>query len=365
MPIAIVAERARFLVYACQRMLPRIPRIYASLALVSLALAGCGQGALGVMPGVINDAHNLSLRRALLAYGKVNVCAEVGARSLPIRPRDDLPAIGRFVPLQCASRELPNGDLFLQLGGRGYVWTSMSQRVGFEAGTGVAYDTDFLLDGSTMYVYFRPRATSGTGFVTRSVENSQISFFSAFTRAPNGQKLTDAFGTQIMSSQMARGFTVIRAPDGSIEMGLGVIPPGLHTTLAFPTLDRSKVVLLNDRSELQTGQRDFVPIEVPQGKRVTLFVAVQGAAQVDVLVLPRAPGDAWLGTYATQAVTTPPPSPPILDEPVAAGPVWTRTLAVPAGQHYLVLDNTATAGRSAPSATPGERAVVSYAVQLD
>lgn len=346
-------------------MLSCMSRISAAIALASIMLAGCGQSALGVMPGVINDPHNLSLRRALLAYGKMAVCAEVGARSLPIRPRDDLPAIGRFVPLQCSSRELPNGELYLQLGGRGYVWTSMSQRVGFEAGTGVSYDTDFLLDGSTMYVYFRPRATSGTGFVTKVVENSQISFLSAFARASNGQKVTDAFGSQIMSSQMSRGFTVIRAADGSIEMGLGVIPPGLHPVAGIPAVDRSRFVLLNDRSELRMGQRDYVPIDVPKDKRMTLYVAVQGAPAVDVLVVPRAAGDAWLASYATQSATTPPPSQPILDEPVAAGSMWTRTLTVPAGQHYLVLDNTATAGRSAPSAAPGERVIVSYAVQLD
>ena len=134
-------------------MLPLMSRIPAPLtALAVLLLAGCGQGALGVMPGVINDPHNLSLRRSILAYGKMAVCNEVQARSLPIRPRDDLPAIGRFLPLQCAARELPNGELYLQLAGRGYVWTRMSQRVGFEAGTGVSFDTDFLLDGSTMYV---------------------------------------------------------------------------------------------------------------------------------------------------------------------------------------------------------------------
>lgn len=340
----------------------------AALASVTLALAGagCGQGALGVMPGVINDPANYSLRKALLAYGKVAVCNEIGARSLPIRPRDDLPAIGRFLPLECSSREMPNGELYIQLGGRGYVWTSMSQRVGFEAGTGVSFDVDFLLDGSTMYVYFRPRATSGTGFVTKVVENAQASFFGSLMRTTDGKKPTDAFGAQLMAGQIARGFTVIRKADGATEMGLGVIPPGMHPVPGVTALDRDKVVLVNDRSELRAGQRDYVPIDVPQDKRgVTLLVGVQGAPGVDVMLIPRAAGDAWLASYATQAATTPPPAPPLLDEAVAAGALWKRSIAVPPGQHYLVLDNTATAGRSAPAATGDQPLVVSYAVELD
>jgi hypothetical protein len=340
-------------------------RVACLAAPLSFLGASCGPGALGVMPGVINDTHNLSLRRAILAYGKGRICAEVQARSLPIRPRDDQPTIGRFLPLQCFARETPGGDVLLQLGGRGYVWTSMSQRVGFEAGVGVAYDTDFQLDGSTMYVYFRPRAASPPAFVTRVVENAQAAWFGGMATAPNGQKMTDAFGASIMANQLGRGFTVIRKPDGSLETGLGVIPPGAHPMAGIQLLtgDRDKPVLVNDRSELRPNQRDYVPLDAPAGGRLTVLVGVAGPP-VDVLLLPRAAGDAWLGAYATQAVTTPPPAPPLLDEAVGAGPIWRRTVAVPPGAYYLVLDNTGSAGRSAP--VGGDQpVVVSYAVALE
>lgn len=346
------------------RLRAALVRAFVLSAPLTFLGASCGPTALGIMPGVINDPHNLSLRRAILAYGRGRACAEVQGRSLAIRPRDDLPTVGRFLPLSCTSRDQPDGDLYLQLGGRGYVWTTMSQRVGFEAWTGMAYDTDFQLDGSTMYVYFRPRATAGSGFTTMVVENAQAAFFGGMARAPNGQKLTDAFGGQMLQSQIARGFTVIRAANGSLEFGLGLIPPGAHPMTGLALADRDKVVLVNDRSELRSGQRDYVPIEVPEGKQINVHVGVQGAAAIDVLVLPRAPGEAWLTAYATQAVTTPPPAAPLLDEPVSAGVVWKRTLAVPAGQHYLVLDNTTTAGRSAPPAGDPP-VVVSYAVELD
>jgi hypothetical protein len=353
-------------------MLPAMLALRAAL-LRALALAfplsfvgaSCGPAALGVMPGVINDPKNYSLRKAILAYGKTQACAEVRARSLPIRPRDDLPTIGRFVPLQCYAREMPNGELFLQLGGRGYVWTSMSQRVGFEAGVGVSYDTDFQLDGSTMYVYFRPRSATPPGFVTKVVENAQAAWFGSMATAPNGQKMTDAFGASIMSSQLARGFTVIRKADGSVEMGLGVIPPGGHPLGGIAMLDHDKPVIANDRSELRLNQRDYVPVEVPAGSKLLLHVGVTGAPAVDVMLVPRALGDAWLGMYATQAATTPPPAAPILDEPVAAGQSWRRSVAVPPGPYYLVLDNTPTAGRSAPAGYGDQAVLVSYAVQLE
>ncbi|MFT3774857.1 MAG: hypothetical protein QM820_56635 [Minicystis sp.] len=331
---------------------------------LSFVGASCGQGALGIMPGVINDTHNLSLRRAILAEGKGKICAEVQARSLAIRPRDDAPAIGRFMPLQCYARDLPNGEIYLQLGGRGYVWTNVSQRVGFEAGIGVNYDVDFQLDGSTMYLYLRPRAATAPAFATKVVENPQAAFFGGMATTPSGQKMTDAFGASIMSSQLTRGFTVIRKPDGTIEMGLGVIPPGGHPMAGIATLDRDKPVLLNDRSELRPNQRDFIPLEVPPGSKLTLLVGVAGPG-VDVLLLPRAAGEAWLGAYATQAVTTPPPAQPFVDEPVDPGPIWRRTVAVPPGAYYLVLDNTPSAGRRAPAASGDQPAVVSYGAELE
>src|SRR3954466_12697227 len=87
--------------------------------------ASCGQIALGVMPGVLNDVHNLSLRKAILAYGTSRVCAEVQSRSMPLRLRADDLVVGRFIPLTCSAREVAGGDLFLQFGGRGFVWTNL------------------------------------------------------------------------------------------------------------------------------------------------------------------------------------------------------------------------------------------------
>ena len=97
-------------------------------------------------------------------------------------------------------------------------------------------------------------------------------------------------------------------------------------------------------------------------------VARTGSAPaIDVLLMPRALGEAWLSTYVTQAVTTPPPGPPLLDEAVTTGAIWRRSLSVPPGQYYLVLDNTPTAGRTAPagSARDDQAAQVSFGVELE
>jgi hypothetical protein len=353
------------------RKWPHTPARFASLlraltlaAPLSFLGASCAQDTLGLMPGVINDPHNLSLRRAILAYGRDRACPEVTARSLPIRVRDDMPTVGRFLPLACTSRDMPNGELYLQLGGRGYVWTNLSQRVGFEAGAGVSYETDFLLDGSTMYVYFRPRAATPAGFVTKVVENPQAAWYSGVATGPNGQKMTDSFGAQVMNNQLSRGFTVIRKPDGTMEMGPGIVPPGAHPTSGITAFDRGRPVVLNDRSELHLNQRDYVPLEVPAGSKLTLMVGVTGPG-IDVLLVPRAAGDAWLGAYATQAAAGPPPAVPVLDEPVDPGVLWRRTVTVPPGQYYLVLDNTPTAGRRAPPGSGDQPALVAYGAQLD
>ncbi len=337
---------------------------------VSLSFLGasCGQSALGVMPGVLNDTRNLSLRRSILAYGMSRVCDEVRSRSMPLRFADEDPVMGRFFPTQCTARELPDGDLSLQFAGRGYVWTDMSLRLGFEASAALAYDTDFILDGSTMYVYFRARPSAPPAFTTHVVEQQQAALFSVLAGKRGGLNLPDSVGTQIMAAQLARGFTVIRDASGGVDFGLGVVPPGARPAEAYTGLDHSRPILANERVDLHQNQRDFAgPFEVPAGKELGLLISETGAPAVDVLLVPRAVGDAWLATYSSELSTTPPPGPPLLDDVVAAGTPFRRALALPAGSYYLVLDNTPTAGRTSLPTAPRDdhAAVVSYAVDVE
>jgi hypothetical protein len=339
----------------------RARALAAALACGALLQAGCGQGALALMPGVVNDPKNVALRRSILSYGLKRLCVEVQKRTLPLRFRDQDPSIGRFYPVRCAARELPDGQQYVELAGHGYAWTDMSHRIGFEASANVVYDTDLRLDGSTLYVYFRPRSSTPASFTTRMVEEPQAAWFGGLPLGPGGQKLTDAFGAQIMAHEIARGFTVIRASDGNVEYGLGMVPPGRHPDAPYKNLDKGMLVVANERSELHPNQRDYVgPFQV-SGEKVSIVVSVDGVPAADVLLVPRTTGEPWLAAYILGAATGPPPGPSVLDEPVAAGLAFRRTVHVPAGQYYLVLDNTATAGRAAPAGT----ATVSYAIEVE
>jgi hypothetical protein len=339
-----------------------------TVASLSFVGASCGPSVLGLMPGVINDPQNHSLRRSLLASGLGHLCEEVSARSMPLRFHDEDPVAGRFFPTVCGARELPNGDLYLQLAGQGYVWTDRSLRLGFGAGAAIAYDTDFLLDGATMYVYFRPRASEPPRFTSRFVEDPQVTMLSGMVGKQGGQSLQDRIGTQIMTATLARGFTVIRDPSGGVEYGVGIVPPGSRPPEAYRGLDRDSPVLANERVDVHQNQRDFAgPFEVPPGKQLGLLISVAGAPAVDVLLVPRVVGDAWLSAYTSYAATTPPPGPPLLDDVVVLGTAYRRAVAVPPGSYYLVLDNTPTAGRTSPPPYPrsDRAAVVSYAVDLE
>jgi hypothetical protein len=338
-------------------------------ALLGLALLGakCGQSGLSVLPGVVNNPQNLSLRRAILAFGQRQICAEMQKRSIPLRLRDEDPATGRFYGTSCFAQELANHNLFIQFGGYGFVWTNLTKRMGFEASAGVEYEQDFLMDGGTMYVYFRQRSTTAASFKTRLVEQPAAVTIGNLPLAQGGA-YADALGAQLMKSEIARGFTVIRDEDGSVQFGLGVVEKGQRPPEPYRREDNGKLLLANERTEVHQSQRDYIgPLEVPgEDEALTLTISVDGAPGVDVLVVPRGPGDQWLQAYTTQAAPTPPIALPRLDEPVTAGMLWRRTVALPKGIYYLVIDNTAAAGRTQPTtfAHDDRAALVSYAIEL-
>ncbi len=171
-----------------------------------------------------------------------------------------------------------------------------------------------------------------------------------------------------MAATLARGFTVIRDASGGVELGVGVVPPGGRPPEAYRGIDHDNLILANERVDVHQNQRDFAgPFEVQPGQRLSLLISVAGAPAIDVLLVPRAVGDAWLTTYTNQPTTTPPPGQPLLDDVVVAGTAYRRSLAVPAGSYYLVLDNTPTAGRTSPPPYPrnDRAAVVSYAVGIE
>lgn len=342
-----------------------------ALALVLFALtlpgATCGPSALAIMPGVVNNPGNLSLRRAMLSYGQQRLCAEVQRRSVPLRLRDDDPATGRFYPTSCFAQELATGNLMIQLGGFGFVWTNLTKRMGFEASAGVEYEQDFVMDGGAMYVYFRQRSTTAAAFTTRMIEQPGALALAGLPLA-QGSALADALGAQLLRAELSRGFTVIRDEDGSAQFGMGVVEKGQRPPEPFKRDDSGRRLLANERTEVHREQRDYIgPLEISGGgEALTLTMSVDGAQGVDVLIFPRAPADPWLQAYTSQPAPAPPATAPLLDETVSAGAVWRRTVPLPRGLYYLVLDNTSTAGKTQPAgvAQDDRAALVSYGIQV-
>ncbi|UQA62335.1 hypothetical protein [Polyangium aurulentum] len=334
---------------------------------LSFVGASCGQKSLAVMPGVLNDPGNHSLRRALFSYAQGQICKETQKRSVPIKLRADDPATGRFFPTSCSAKELENENLSLQFGGHGYAWSNLTKRVSFDAGGTVEYQHDFLMDGSTMYVYFRQKSTSATTFTTRLVEQTPPSLPGMAGGSTQG--FLDTVGAQILKNELARGFTVIRDSDGHVDFGLGVVEKGKRPASPYRIEPGTgRMVLANERSEVHQNQREHAgPFEVTgKGQALYLSVAIDGAPAIDVLVVQRGLGEAWLTQYTTTVAPTPPPAAPVLDEAVTMGMVWRRTVPLPAGQYYVVFDNTAAAGRTAPAGQGNDdrAALVSYAVEL-
>lgn len=354
---------------------------------IACVAATCGPQALAIMPGVVNNPANRSLRRAIFGFATSSLCDEVKQRSLPLKLRDADPIIGRFFPTGCAVQEMTNENLFVQFSGHGYAWTNITRRIGFTASAAVEYDHDFLMDGSRMYVYFRQQRTQDTRFEVTMVEGQAAGGAVDFATGLLGtsvEQTTRAMGARILESQIARGFTVVRESDGTASFALGTLQLGQMPPKPFDKGDSSWALLDNDRTEIHVGQRDYAgPYTIDDdGLALALTAVVEGAPAVDVLVVPRLVADPWILAYEQQAAAPPPPWPPGAQgaaaavferviEPAAAVPgqrpiPWRQLVPLPKGSYYVVFDHTSSAGQTQPPAQPldDRAALVSFGVQI-
>jgi hypothetical protein len=88
-----------------------------------------------------------------------------------------------------------------------------------------------------------------------------------------------------------------------------------------------------------------------------------------VLLIRRGTGDLWRQGLQAGVALGPPPEPPITTFTLSPGPGLRQRFPLPAGQYYLVLDNSARVGSVAPPFSPlgvlGQNtAIVSCAVEL-
>lgn len=340
------------------------------LACGSLAHACGNREALGVSAmsvvsaGVTNDPANKSLRFDLLSYGMDRFCVEMLRRGAPLKLADHEPVLGRFFAEACSAQVIDNADrqsLVVRYSGKGYAWTNLTGRLGFASTGLVEYAADFQLHDAGMYIYFRPRSVGQATFQTLLIESD-------LARAGLGISGVDpgAVGKDIVERQLARGFTVIRdSTRGEVHYAAGLIPVGQRPFEPYRIVESSKLTLDNDRTEIHPGQQDFVGgVHVGESEqRLSLSLALDGAPAVDVFVVPELDGQAMIQSYVTRAGGAPLPRAPLLDTELRAAQPSSPFIDVPAGNYFLVLDHSASAGRSAPAA--GQQAAkIDYLVQL-
>jgi hypothetical protein len=324
--------------------------------------ASCGQSFLGVISGPINDPSNAGLRKDILRFGLKQFCPELLRHNAPLALQQGTPAIGRFYPKQCAQAELPDGNISVQLAGVGYAWTNLSKKISFTMAGSVTYNADFLMDGSTMYAYFRPVQVTHSDFQMRVIEQPVANFIAQLT------PLGNTFGQQLVQGKLAEGFTVIRENDGNADFGLGMIERGKRPQKPFDIKGGDRLTYENTRTEVHQNQRDFVgPIVVQDsGRALYVTATLDGVQAVDVLFLRQAEGEGSLDYYLQYPQTGPLAGAPFVGDVLQAGVQYQRTVPVPPGTYYLVFDNTPTAGQVAPPVNllDDRAAVISYAVQV-
>ena len=340
-----------------------------ALAAALVALPGCasrdslGAGAVGVLgAGVMNDPSNKSLRFDILKFGLDTFCGEMLKGGAPLKFGDDEPVVGRFFAESCDSQVLDDDthkSFVVQYTGKGYAWTNVSQRIGFSSRGVIEYATDFQLNDGAMYVYFRPRLIDGAAFQTTLVEST----LAKGGLAVSGINAND-LGKHIVESQLRRGFTVIRKDSsGSTDFALGVVPPGEKPFKPFEVKRTEKRILANERTEVHIGQQDYVgAFEVTDSKQaVYLTVAVDGAPNADVLIVPKPVGDTLLDSYLRNAggAALAASSPALLDDTAVPSPgLWQRFVNMEPGRYYLVIDNSAQLGKSAPDTSAKDDSAV-------
>jgi len=317
---------------------------------------------LGVIEGPINDPGNRSLRRSILSFGLKEFCHELTTHDAPLKLNDDSPVIGRFFPSTCAEHETADGNLDVTFGGTGYAWTNISKKLSFSSNGSIEYDQDFLMDGSTMYAYFRTKNLRTSDFHTQVIEQPVASAMNQLT------PVADTFGRQLLNAQLGKGFTVIREANGTADFAIGIVEKGKHPVHPYEVRGQNRITYENLRTEVHQNQRDFIgPIEIADSNRALFLTGtVDGGLAIDVLFLSKSEGEASLKLYTNYPMSGPLSGPPMVTDVMQPGVEFKKIVPVPKGVYFIVLDNTPTAGQVAPPQNPldDRAAAVSYVAQV-
>ena len=342
---------------------------------LGLALPACGSresmgdGSLRVLgAGVVNDPANKSLRFDMLKFGLDRFCEEMLKAGAALKLSDQEPVLGRFFAESCQSQVLDDEarkSFVVQYTGKGYAWTNVTGKIGFTSRGLVEYAPDFQLSDGALYVYFRPRAVDAAAFQLVSLDSAVAQ---AGIAAAAGSLSPDEIGRHVLDSQLKRGFTVIRyGSDGRTDFGLGFVPKGQKPYKPFE-ISTAKRVLANERTEVHVQGQDFIgPLSVTDDASALFVTAeVDGADNVDYQIVTKAVGDAMLDRYVRSTGPCPTLGQPAFDATASRNARTQQPVPLPAGQYFVILDNSSALGRSAPPAgAAGDNAArVDYALML-
>jgi hypothetical protein len=342
-----------------RKIVPLRLRVISLLAVLMLGV-GCP-----CLRGPINASP--SLRWWLFSnFGAQRVCPEMLKRGAPLKLSPGGNSIGRFFPSSCRHEIHDDRQtMTLHFGGTGYAWTPIAGRVGFSVDVSVEYAFDFNMTEDAIYVWAKnPRTVSGPDFKIGTVENKVVDWA---TKSPVGY-MANTFGNQIVSSQIASGFTVVHTDDGD-DFTLGIIMPPARPKHPFNATE-DRYVFANETTEIRYNQVDFLgPFEVADDDQAMFLRMRVNGPPVDVMVMHRGTGDLWREGLQKGAALGPPPQPPLMGFSIPAGREVKQKVRVAPGQYYVVVDNSDRVGAVNPPWNPlavvgGSLAVVSYIAEL-
>jgi hypothetical protein len=333
-------------------------------ALLSIAL-GLEVSGCGLFRSAINSSP--SMRWWLFSnFGANQLCPEMLRRGTPLRLTPNGNVIGRFFPNSCQNvineREQ---TITLHFSGTGYGWTPLAGRIGFASSAAMEFRPDFFLDDDAMYVWARAnRIVAAPTFQIGSSENPLVDWAA---KSPVGY-LANVFGGQIMSSQLASGFTVVRTEDGD-DFTLGILQPPQRPQHPFDASNEKRFVYANETAEVHAEQLDFIgPIQIPQQAQALFFRYRRQGPAAEALIYDRRVADFWRDALQRGARLAPPEQPPIASWPLSASDAEQK-LRLPAGEYMIVVDNSSRVGRVNPPWNPlgtvgANTLLLSYRIEL-
>ncbi|HEX4475996.1 MAG TPA: hypothetical protein VH142_13015 [Polyangiaceae bacterium] len=338
-------------------------RSFAARAGVVLGLLATG---CPLVRGAVNASP--SLRWWLFSnFGAGKMCPEMLKRGAPLRLIPNGNAIGRFFPTACKSDvDDSSQTVTIHFSGTGYAWTPVAGRVGFSVATAVEYRPDFQMTEDSTYVWARTnRVVEGPTFAIGSVENPVVNWAS---QTPLGY-LASTFGSQIISSELASGFTVVHSDNGD-DFALGILTPPAKPPHPFKLSSNEHITLANESTEVRLQQVDFIgPLEVADNGQALFMRFKLAGPSVDMLIMQRSAADTWREGLQQGAPLAPPTVPPITSFVLAGNSEQTQSLRLPPGQYVIVVDNSDRVGSVAPPWNPlsvlgGGVVVLSYSIEL-